>query len=85
LLAWTEETAFIPGLALGVWRGSSKLFEVMCLMLWSVGLMNGTPRLDYLGATDAAIARGMAWVRLLLTILLLGVALLGRRRHLRAR
>jgi len=41
--------------------------------------------LDYVGATDAAIAHGMPGIFLVATLGLLGVAVLGRRRQLRLR
>ncbi len=39
LLAWTAGALFIPTMALtlGVWSGSSKLFEVLYLFLWYLG------------------------------------------------
>jgi hypothetical protein len=81
LLALSVGAAFIPALALvlGVWSRSSKLFEVVYLVLWYVGPMNGTLALDYLGATDAAFVNSMSLVYVLLTLLLLGFALLGSR------
>jgi hypothetical protein len=86
LLALSVGAAFIPALALalGVWSRSSKLFEVVYLVLWYVGPMNGTRELDYLGATDAAAANSMPLVYVLLTLLLLGFALLGSRWRLRS-
>ena len=79
LLALSVGAAFIPALALalGVWSRSSKLFEVVYLVLWYVGPMNGNPQLDYLGATDAALASSMSLIYVLLTVLLLGLALPG--------
>jgi hypothetical protein len=86
LLALSVGAAFIPALALalGVWSRGSKLFEVVYLVLWYVGPMNGNLALDYLGATDAALAGSMPLVYALLTVLLLGLALLGSRLRLRS-
>lgn len=86
LLALSVGAAFVPALALalGVWSRDSKLFEVVYLVLWYVGPINGNLALDYLGATDAAIAGGMPLVYALLTVLLLGLALLGSRLRLRS-
>jgi hypothetical protein len=86
LLALSVGAAFIPALALalGIWSRSSKLFEVVYLVLWYVGPMDGTLHLDYLGATDAALADSMPLVYALLTLLLLGLALLGSRWRLRS-
>jgi hypothetical protein len=85
LLALTVGAAFMPALALalGVWSRGSKLFEVVYLVLWYVGPMNGNLALDYLGARDAAVAGGMPLVYALLTVLLLGLATLGSRLRLR--
>jgi len=76
--------AFVPSLAfaLGAWSGSRKLFEVIYLVIWYVGPINGFSALDYLGATHEAIARGVPLVYLALTALLLGLAVVGRRRQI---
>jgi hypothetical protein len=99
LLAWAVGAAFIPALALtlGVWSGSPKLFEVVYLVLWSLGpmnqilaaldlptIMNQVVALDYVGATDDAIATGMPLCYLVFTVLLLGLAFAGRKRQLQA-
>ena len=90
---------FIPSaaLALGIWSGGSKLFEVVYLLLWTLGPMNqmmaafGFPLVadqfvafDYIGSSDAAISEGMPLSYAVLTILLLVLALIGRKRQLRA-
>lgn len=86
LLAWAVGAAFVPALALalGVWSGSSKLFEVVYFILWYSGPMNRFPALDYLGATDEAVATGMPLWYLAVTLALLAAALVGRRRQLHA-
>jgi len=86
LLAWAVGAAFIPALALalGVWSGSSKTFEVVYFLLWYAGPMNQVPVLDYLGATDEAVAAGMPLLYLALTLLLLGLAFAGRQRQIHA-
>ncbi len=91
--------AFIPAaaLALGIWSGSSKLFEVMYLLLWTLGPLNqmmaalGFPLVadqflafDYMGSSDAAISERMPFYYAGFTILLLGLALIGRKRQLQA-
>jgi len=85
LLAWAVGALFIPtlALALGVWSNSSKLFEAVYVTLWYVGPMNRIAALDYLGATDESIASGVPWYYLNLTVILLGLAVVGRRRQLR--
>jgi hypothetical protein len=89
--------AFIPAaaLALGVWSGSSKLFEVVYLILWTLGPMNqmmsalGFPLVaeqfiafDYIGSSNIAISEGISLYYALLTILLLVFAFIGRKRQL---
>jgi hypothetical protein len=86
LLSWTAGALFIPSLALtlGVWSGSSKLFEVFYLVLWYVGPMANVSALDFLGAHSESVAAGVPMIYLCLTVLLLGLGLLGRRRQLLA-
>lgn len=82
--AWAVGALFIPtlALALGLWSGSSKLFEVLYLVLWYIGPMNQVPTMDYTGATPAGLATGMPLVFLGVTALLLAAAVAGRRRQL---
>ncbi|NUO78998.1 hypothetical protein HUU05_02900 [candidate division KSB1 bacterium] len=72
---------FIPTLALafGVWSGSSKLFEIIYLLLWYIGPMNRVPYLDFIGVTNEAIVLGMPKIFLSSTIVLLALAFWGRR------
>ena len=84
LLAWGVAALFIPtlALALAVWSGGSKLFEVVYMVLWYAGPMNKIlPQLDFMGASSKATAAGMPLVYLLATLALLGVAVVGRRRQ----
>lgn len=78
--AWAVGAMFIPmmALALGVWSGSSKLFEALYLFLWYIGPMNRTAEMDYLGATG----RGQPLVWLAATAVLAAVAMIGRKRQL---
>jgi hypothetical protein len=91
--------AFIPAaaLALGIWSGGSKLFEVLYLLLWTLGPMNqmvaalGFPLVadqfmafDYIGSSDAAISAGVPLYYAGSTILLWVLALIGRKRQLQA-
>lgn len=84
LLAWTAGALFIPSLALmlGVWSGSSKLFEVVYITMWYLGPMSNLSALDFMGAHREAVATGTPLYYLSLTILLLGLAVVGRRRQL---
>jgi hypothetical protein len=82
--AWMVGALFIPtlALALGLWSGSSKLFEVLYLVLWYIGPMNQVPAMDYTGSTPEGLAQGMPLVFLGATALLMGAAIVGRRRQL---
>ena len=84
--AWLAGALFIPtlALALGVWSGTSKLFEVVYLLLWYIGPMNHVPAMDYLGATKEGLAAGMPLVYLGVTTLLAAAAVAGRRRQILA-
>ncbi|PKN93603.1 MAG: hypothetical protein CVU44_09660 [Chloroflexi bacterium HGW-Chloroflexi-6] len=73
---------FIPSLALalGVWTGSSKAFEVVYVVFWYLGLLNKVLELDYLG-----LHTPQNWpVYLLLSLALFALALLGRQRQLKS-
>jgi hypothetical protein len=54
--------AFVPALALalGTWTGSSRMFEVLYLVLWYGGPLNGIPFLDYTGGAGVRVAAGFA-------------------------
>jgi hypothetical protein len=84
LLAWMVGALFIPSLALalGCWSGSSKLFEVVYTALWYVGPMNQVSALDFMGVTGESVTSGMPLVYLTCTVVLLGLAVLDRRRRL---
>jgi hypothetical protein len=83
LLAWLAGCLFIPGLAfaLGAVSGSSRLFEVVYLMLWYIGPMNHVPAFDYMGVTPQALALGMPWVYLALAAALFGAGVAARTRQ----
>lgn len=76
---------FIPTLALafGVWSGSSKLFEIIYLIIWYGGPMNRMPYLDFIGATDEALLLGMPKVFLMITLMLFALMFWGRRVQMR--
>jgi hypothetical protein len=82
LFAWLAGALFIPSLALalGVWSGTSKLFEVLYLLLWYIGPLNRVPAFDYLGATETS--RPVVW--LVGALALMAIAIVGRRRQLQA-
>lgn len=84
---WTSFTAlaagllFIPALALalGVWTGTSKAFEVVYAVFWYLGVLNTVLELDYSGLH----ASGNWPVYLVLSVALFAAALLGRYRQVR--
>jgi hypothetical protein len=82
--AWLIGALFIPtfALALGVWSGSSKLFEVVYLFLWYIGPLNQVRPLDFMGVVPAAVKSGvpLAWLAATVALGLAGVA--GRKRQL---
>jgi hypothetical protein len=80
LAAWFAGALFIPSLALamGVWSGTSKLFEAVYTVWWYVGPLHQMPSLDFVGGTRASSSPGLY---LTLTAGLLLVASFGRRRQ----
>ncbi len=82
LAAWGTAALFIPSLALalGVWSSSNKLFEVVYTALWYVGPVNQTPYLDFMG-TGEQVSMGVLSIYWIGTVVLLGLAVLGRRRQ----
>ena len=84
LAAWTVGALFIPSLALalGTWSSSSRLFEIVYLLLWYIGPMNRVPLLDYMGVTNEAVAMGIPLYYSAITVLLIGLSLIGRRRQI---
>lgn len=51
LLALLSGALFIPSLALasGIWSGTSKLFEILYMVIWYRGPLNKVPGLDFIG------------------------------------
>lgn len=84
LAAWAVGAMFIPSLALalGTWSGSSRMFEVVYTFLWYLGPINHVPTLDYMGITPEAVAGQVSLCYLLASAVLLGLAVLGRRRQM---
>jgi hypothetical protein len=76
--AWLAGALFVPAfaLALGVWSGSSRLFEALYTLWWYVGPMNHTPGLDFMGMTPARFGTPLY---LFATLGLLMAAYVGRR------
>ncbi len=84
VFAWVSGVLFIPSLALalGTWSGTGKLFEAVYTAIWYIGPLNRIPALDFTGATTKSIGGGMPFVFLLVSAILLGFAVAGRKRQL---
>ena len=82
--AWAVGALFIPtlALALGVWSGSGKLFEILYLVLWYLGPMQRVTQLDYLGSIPEAVKSGVPLAYLAAPGLLMLAAVMGRKRQL---
>lgn len=80
MAAWFAGALFIPSLALalGVWSGSSKLFEALYTVWWYVGPLHQLPSLDFVGGSRASSSPGLY---LILAAGLLLASCLGRRRQ----
>jgi hypothetical protein len=85
--AWLIGALFIPtcALALGVWSGTSKLFEVVYLFLWYIGPLNQVRSLDFMGAVPAAVRTGIPLVWLAATVALGVASVAGRKQQLAGR
>jgi len=82
LFAVISGSIFIPSLALasGVWSGTSKLFEILYLVIWYIGPLNhSVPELDYIGTAS----NGYPEFFIPFSIALVVIALIGRARQLR--
>ncbi|MBN2007080.1 MAG: ABC-2 transporter permease [Anaerolineae bacterium] len=75
---------FIPSLALllGIVTGTERPAQILLLIWWYLGPLNGLAALDITGATAAALAHGIPWFYIIASPLLSGLALLARRRQL---
>jgi hypothetical protein len=80
LAAWFAGALFIPSMAvaMGVWSGTSKLFEAVYTVWWYVGPLHQLLTLDFVGGTRGSSSPGLY---LTLAAGLLLVACLGRRRQ----
>jgi hypothetical protein len=84
LLAWVLFVLFVPSLALalGVWSGTNKLFEVVYLLIWYIGPLNQLPALDYLGIGPDALVLRQPLILGFAILLLLVLAVIGRQKRL---
>lgn len=86
LMAWLVGALFIPtfALALGIWSGTGKPFEILYTLLWYVGPMHAIPQLDFMGSAPATAVTHFPLVYLALTAMLAVAAVAGRRRQLQS-
>jgi hypothetical protein len=84
LLAWGTGALFIPtlALALGVWSGSRKAFEVVYMLWWYAGPINRVESLNFMG-TGSNVPLGRVLGYGLFTILLFALAVIGRKRQIK--
>ena len=75
---------FIPSLSLllGLAAGTERPAQVLLLVWWYLGPLNGLTPLDITGVTDAALVQGIPWFYLAAAPLLFGLTLLVRRQQL---
>jgi hypothetical protein len=81
VLALAVGALFIPSLALclGVWTGSSKSFEFIYSLLWYIGPLNQIVPLDFMGVVPGSVEAGIWQIYLAITIILSGLAFIGRK------
>ncbi|EPD52063.1 hypothetical protein HMPREF1210_01416 [Paenisporosarcina sp. HGH0030] len=77
---------FIPTLAiaLGVWSGNGKLFQVVFMLMWYLGPLNKWGIMDFIGTTQQSLDRGYYRYYLLVTLILLLLSVIGRVRQVKA-
>jgi len=82
---WCVGVLFIPtlALALGVWSGSGKLFEVVYTLLWYAGPANQVAPLDFTGTAHGASSSTAPFAFLACSAVLAFFAVVGRRRQIR--
>ncbi len=80
VLALLSGAIFIPSLALasGVWTRTSKFFEILYMLIWYIGPVNGFGTFDFIGANS----NGNISFFIPLSIALIVVAFVGRARQL---
>jgi hypothetical protein len=81
LLALHSGALFIPSpaLASGVWSRTSKLFEILYMLIWYLGPLNKIMELDYIGSHG----NGRPEFLIPFSIMLIIFAFIGRMRHIR--
>jgi hypothetical protein len=83
IVTWVAGALFIPSLAiaLGVWSGGPRLFELVYILWWYIGPVEGVPVFDFIGVTHKTIQTGVPIYYLIASILLFLIAIIGRRRY----
>ena len=81
LIALLSGAIFIPSLALaaGVWSGTSKLFEILYMVIWYLGPLNKVTELDFIGSHS----NGSPQFFIPFSIAMIALAFFGRSRQLR--
>jgi hypothetical protein len=85
LLGFMMAALFIPtpALAMGVWTGTGKLFEAVYVVWWYIGPLHHDRHLDFMFTTPGSSSPETLHAYLIATLILRGLALLGRKRQLR--
>jgi hypothetical protein len=86
VLSWLVGAVFIStfALALGVWSGTGKPFEILYTLMWYVGPMHAIPQLDFMGSAPTTATTHFPFVYLALAAVLAITAMAGRQRQLRS-
>jgi hypothetical protein len=71
-------------MALGVWVGNSRAFELVYALWWYFGAVNQVPVFDYAGVTAEALAMGMPVVYLGIAAGPVALGFIGRLRQLQS-
>jgi hypothetical protein len=86
LAVWAGGAIFIPtfALALGVWSGTTKPFEIIYTLLWYVGPMHATVPLDFMGSVQQTAFTRVPLFYLALAAAMAVLALAGRKQQLQS-
>ncbi len=84
VMAWLVGSMFIPSLALalGVWTRTSRTFEVVFMIIMFMGVLNKVTYFDFMGVVEGSISTGMPLIYAMVTMLLLFLAVYGRKRQM---
>jgi hypothetical protein len=86
MVGFAVAAVFIPSLAmaLGVWGGTGKLFEVVYVVWWYIGPVHHDRNLDFMFTSAQSFSWGGLRFYLIASFVLFVVALLGRRHQIQA-